>query len=363
MDLIEIPVIKVHQNIGDLYVGVIKAKDLYDIQTVDRIRLERLKVPKYAGYQRALIEDRVDSIRLFLGTPDSTFPNAIILSIDSEYIVNWDDIRDNYGISMLKIEKKEGVVTVIDGQHRTAALNVADEDFQVIVSIFVDLEMVECAMIFTKINSTQKPVNPSIAYQLFGYAEGRSPQKTAHEIAEKLNTTEGSPFYKRLRMLGTKDGWTEGVLSQSTFCKDLMNLYTKSPIKDEYRLLSNERLELYLGYPLREFFINGNDQKILEIIWKYFFNIATVWKDQWLNPKSILVKTTGYSAFMKVLKNWLLSEKKGEILENIGVRETFERVKKQYELPENKFIRENYPAGSQGEIILRNRLLEDLGLT
>ncbi len=362
MNIVEIPVIRVRQNIGDLYIGVMNANDLYDIAEVDRIRSEKLEIPKYAGYQRALVRERVESIRNYLDTPESTFPNAIILSIDSEYIENWDDIRDGYQTSLIKLKKDKGAVRIIDGQHRAAALNAAGSEFQVIVSIFVDLELSKAAQIFAKINSTQRAVNPSIAFQLFGYAEGRSPQKTAHDIAEKLNTTPGSPFHKRLQMIGTKDRWSEGFLSQATFSKELMKLYSSNPEKDEHRLILHQKLDRSSALPLRDYFIEGNDQKILEVVWRFFFHVADTWKEQWTDPKSILQKTTGYAAFMQILKRWLLSERKHQVLDDCGVQEAFTAIREGYDHEDKKFVRQNYPAGNQGVVKLRDQLLTDLGL-
>ena len=256
MATVDVQVIEVEQNIWKFYVGPVVAADLFQIAGADRIRLTNLEIPKYAGFQRALVPERVNQIRDYLKTPGSTFPNAVILSI---------------GLSTMKIRREKGAAVIIDGQHRVAALDAADPSFQVIVSIFVDLPVVRQAEIFAKINSTQKAVNPSIAYQLFGYSEDRSPQKTAHEIAHILNSTKGSPFYKRLRMLGTKDEWAAGSLSQATFAKELMRLYSRDPLADQNRLLRGEPLEEYTGYPLRGSFTRREDRKILEIVWRYFF--------------------------------------------------------------------------------------------
>lgn len=364
MEFIELPIIGLHQNIGDLYIGVMKARDLHAIAETDRIRLEKLEIPKYAGYQRALLQERVKSIRDYLDTPRSTFPNAIILSLDSEYIESWEENQKENGISILKIQREKGAVQIIDGQHRAAALNKAPDDFQVIVSIFVDPEMVRRAEIFAKINSTQKAVNPSIAFQLFGYSKDRSPQKSAHEIAETLNTSEGSPFYKRLRMLGTRDAWASGTLSQATFCKELMRLYSRDPNMDENRLLRHQKLEKYPGYPLRDYFETEQDEKILEVLWGYFFNIAKTWPDQWNDQtgESILVKTTGYIAFMRVLREWLKSTRSREIVNNQGVREAFEHIREKYTQKNKRFIRAVYASGNQGVIELRDDLLADLQL-
>lgn len=199
---------------------------------------------------------------------------------------------------------------------------------------------------------------------MFGYAEGRSPQRTAHEIAQTLNTTEGSPFYRRLRMLGTKDDWSIGTLSPSTFCKQLMRLYTKNPQQDENNLLLRKALESYYGHPLRSLFIEGKDDQILKITWRFFYHIAKTWPDQWSvqNVDSILVRTTGYAAFVEVLRAWLLSPRAREVLQDMGVREALDDIKDRYSASESRFVRANYPAGNQGVQRLRNGLVRDLGL-
>lgn len=364
MEYIEFLVLKASQNIGDLYLGVMSAWDLYEIAEVDRIRMINLKVPKYAGYQRALADERVTSIKDYLSTPKSTFPNAIICSLDSEFIEEWEDIEGIANLSRVKIQRDTGAIRIIDGQHRAAALDAADESFQVLVSFFIDLNVVQSAGIFAKINSTQRAVNPSIAFQLFGYSEDRSPQKTAHEIAQIMNTTEGSPFYKMLRMLGTKDSWAIGTLSQSTFAKQLMQLYSRKPEDDQNRYLRGEELEDYLGYPLRNWFKEEKDERILEVVWKYFFNIAETWQDQWTGQDgtSILTKTTGYSAFMQLLKRWLESNRADEVINDEGVQEAFIAIKERYETEDKRFVRANYPAGNQGIQLLRNALLDDLNI-
>ena len=76
--------------------------------------------------------------------------------------------------------------------------------------------------------------------------------------------------------------------------------------------------------------------------------------------KSVLLKTTGYSALIEVLRRWLLSDQANQVINDSGVAEKFAKIKKKYEEKDKKFIRENYPAGNQGVIVLRNSLLSDL---
>src|SRR6185369_12428752 len=363
---ITFPVIKIKQTLFDMYVGVISAQQLYQMSKSDTLRLEKLEIPKYAGFQRALVEERVSSIKDYLNTPNCVLPNSIIVSMDSDFIESWEEIGDGAGtISSLKVTVDSNVFTVIDGQHRTAALDAAYSEFEVILTIFIDLDIKESARMFAKINSTQKPVNPSIAFQLFGYSEYRSPQKTAHDIAETLNNTEGSPFHRRLRLLGTKTEWKKSTLSQNTFCKYLMPLYSKKWERDENALLRGEALESDADVPLRNFFIEKKDVEILNITWKFFYNIASVWETQCNDESgsSILVKTTGYIAFIHILKRWLLNEENAsEVLNDSGSRQRLESIKEKYEMPEFKFISKNYPAGSQGVIKLEGQLMADLEL-
>lgn len=364
MSEISFAVLSASQNIGDMYLTVMPASLLFEIAKVDRIRMEELEVPKYAGYQRALAKDRVRSIQDYLSTPRATFPNSIICSIDSEFIEQWEDLDEGLDLSLVTIQRDPGVVQIIDGQHRAAALGEAQEDFDVLVTFFVDLNVEQSAEIFAKINSTQKKVNPSIAFQLFGYSQDRSPQKTAHEIAEVMNNTEGSPFYRQLRMLGTKDEWAIGNLSQSTFAKKLMRLYTRNYEEDQNRILRGEELDRYPGYPLRRYFIEGSDDIILQVVWKYYYNVATTWPEQWDDEggESVLVKTTGYTAFMQLLRYWMLGDRANEPLNDSGVMKAFSDIAAKYREPDHRFVRKNYPSGNQGVVMLRDSLMEDLGI-
>jgi len=364
MPNIKLPVIRIRQNDWDMYFGKINAADLYNSSTSDRIRLEELEIPKYAGFQRPLVESRVNEIKDFLSTPDANFPNSIIVTLDSESIVDWQEVKGHPDVGCIEVKPSDGAFTIIDGQHRTAALIAASPDFEVLVTIFVDLDIKKCAQIFAKINSTQKAVNPSIAFQLFGYSDKRSPQRTAHDIAVIMNVTDGSPFYKKIKMLGSRDEWANGNLSQSTFAKHLMRLYTTNPGRDENRLLRSQLMEDDQKIPLRSYFIKERDKDILKLVWNYFLQIAKTWPEQWddTSGKSVLVKTTGFASFMEILLLWLRSEHKDELLKNKGIEERFKKCQAFFREDANNFIRENYPAGHQGVVKLREILKEEMRL-
>ena len=86
------------------------------------------------------------------------------------------------------------IAKVIDGQHRIEGLkNYKGPNFEVNVSIFVEIDVAEEAYIFSTVNLAQTKVSKSLAYDLFDLARSRSPQKLCHNIAVAL-TGPKEPF-------------------------------------------------------------------------------------------------------------------------------------------------------------------------
>src|SRR6202023_2453792 len=102
----------------------------------------------------------------------------------------------------LEIRRDERVAKVLDGQHRIEGLRALlseNRPFELVITIFVDADIEEQALIFATINKTQTKVSKSLVYDLFELAKSRSPQKTCHNIAMLLNQQEGSPFKDRIK--------------------------------------------------------------------------------------------------------------------------------------------------------------------
>ena len=82
-------------------------------------------------------------------------------------------------MAFLKIRAHEKAASIIDGQHRLAGFtDLNSRDFELIVSIFIDLPVEDQAMLFATINLKQTKVSPSLVYDLFEETKLRSPQKT-----------------------------------------------------------------------------------------------------------------------------------------------------------------------------------------
>ena len=80
---IPIRFLSVKQNIGEIYVGIAKASDIKKICYAEERKHDPDDLEKYLGMQRALSPKRVREIKEYLRTEDATFPNSIILSLQS----------------------------------------------------------------------------------------------------------------------------------------------------------------------------------------------------------------------------------------------------------------------------------------
>src|SRR5262249_46955284 len=111
----------------------------------------------------------------------------------------------------------------------------------------------------------------------------------------------------------------------------------------------------------REFFLDGRDLDIADVIFNYFSAISQRWHDGWVGFERgiILNRASGFRALMKVLRPlYLKLANVGEIVPTDKFLKEFEKV----EISHTHFNTENYLPGSTGESDLRNDFLNWLGL-
>lgn len=353
-----IPGFFVTQPIGDFFVGKIPADILRKIAYADIRRLEDRKIETYTGIQRPLSADRVKEITQYIRTVDATFPNTIIVSIESRNIV---DSNEN----SLIIKLTEESVKIIDGQHRLAGFNETNSiGFELVISVFVDAVLEDQALIFSIINLKQTKVNKSLVYDLFELSSIKGPQKICHEIAKSLNSDPAAPFYRRIKLLGRKIELYEGILTQGTFVKYLLPMISDNPDKDVDLLKRNEPLpfeesDIKRGKIFRKFFIQKEEWAILKILINYFNAVKKSFPNEWSNVSNVLGRSIGYGALMKLLQKHLFL---------IGVE--------QNQLDEGFFLKyfslaagklelnfENYPANAGGENKLYSDFVKQMGLS
>lgn len=369
---INIKCIEANQPIGLMYIGVIDSEDLEKITFADVRRLregtENREVEDYIGIQRKLDSRREKIIGKYVNLVDATFPNSIIISVSSEHA----EYIKNEGV--LKLEYKDDIAKVLDGQHRIAGFQNYEGKrgtFELIVTIYVDMELEDQAIVFATINKEQKNVSNSLVTDLFAFAESRSPQKTGHNIARALNKKQGSPFFDKIKILGTAESSNE-TITQSTFVDSILKYITrdKQSDRDFYRRnKKNENKKLpHIDEKeskrlfLRNIFIDDtSDIKIAQILWNYFCVVQQKWPTAWNIPanNNILNKSTGFIALMRFFKNAYLSfDRIGDIITKEEFTTCFENI----DLTDTDFNRDKYVPGGIGQSALYNDLKEMSGI-
>tara|TARA_B110001469_G_scaffold127561_1_gene148992 strand:+ start:578 stop:1666 length:1089 start_codon:yes stop_codon:yes gene_type:complete len=306
MSTLKLDVIKIKQSIGVIYVAKIMPSDLLTMSVVDRRRIEN--DDEVLGIQRELRKDKVVQIKNYLSSRDATFPNSIIVNTTSEFIKNETD-------STLELSIDNNTFTIIDGQHRVEGFRDSPlDDFELLIAIYKDLKIGQQANIFSTINSQQTKVDPSLNLNLELNSEVYTPNKMMIEIAQSLNYDKDSPWFNNIKMLGSQ---SKGMISLSAFVKPLLNL--TYPDKDYY-LIRNELMEHKSEFPsFQNEKFNYNIERYLfwelykqkdfnstfKILFNYFKSLKIILDKDWLNEKSLLNKTTGYNATMKLLKDLL----------------------------------------------------------
>lgn len=357
---IQIKCLEVTQPIGTFYVGVLNFEDLYKVTYTDirRIEGERRDVETHLGIERPLRRDRVAEIKQYVTTRDATFPSSIIVAVDS--------INADYKDGVLYLEDKEDVAKVLDGQHRIAGLEgYPENNFELLVTIFVDIDIETQAEIFATINLEQTKVNKSLAYDLFAYSKKGSPQKTGHNIALLLHRTGGSPFEGKIKILGTARDRGE-TISQALFVESLLDYLSDNPKKDRdllkrgktpQRATAAEEQHLIF----KNMFLDEKDEDIAMVLWNYFGAVEGKWGSYWREPipGNVLNRTTGFRGLMQFLRYAYLSvAKPGEVPTLEQFNQIFARVRLEgWEINPDEF-----PPGSSGPKRLRERLCAQTGL-
>jgi len=360
------------QPIGTMYIGVIDSDSLVNISFADVRRLrensDNREVEDYIGIQRKLNPKRERDIGKYVNLIDATFPNSIILSISSE------NATYNPKTNEMSILYQQDVAKVLDGQHRIAGLQSFEQsgvNFECIVTIYIDMEIEDQAIVFATINKEQKGVSGSLVADLFAFAKTRSPQKTAHNIVRALNKKEGGPFYKKIKILGQAVNKDLETITQATFTKNLIKYISQDPQSDRDFYKRNIDTENKLAYPddkdekryfLRRIFIDDEkDYKIAQIIYNYFHAVSQKWPSSWNNitANQILNKSTGFIALMRFFKHTYQSFEKPN---TIITKEEFFSIFNIIDIDDMDFSKEKYVPGSSGQGKLYRELLEKSNL-
>jgi DGQHR domain-containing protein len=354
--------IEVTQPIGTFYMGAMDSDDLFRIAYADVRRIEDRDVEKIIGIQRPLDSRRVEELKKYVTTVDASFPTSIILAVDGERA------EYNEKLGVMRIDRDEKVAKIIDGQHRIAGLEgYKGRRFELNVTIFIDMELEDQALLFGTINLKQTRVNRSLAYDLYDFATDRSPQKTCHNIARLLNSKEGSPFKDRIKILGTATPGKRGeTITQAAFVERLIRYLSRDPMKDRDlikrgKLLGRAASQEARDLIFRNMFIDERDAEIARVVWHFFEAVVTRWPDAWSSTEkgNILRRSTGFASLMRLLRDAYLSfQRPEEVVEASEFEALFRRI----QLQDDQFTTDVYKPGSSGEARLYEDLKQQAGL-
>lgn len=347
----ETDVLRVDQRIGTFFVAVLPAELLLQVAASDRMRATLN--PEGNGYrlegtQRMVQDKRLNEIADYIGRTDAAFPNSIILAsnyepstgfdqdewedlqtenseIETKVSKEWTVVPTDNGSYRLRIPTGETLAAVIDGQHRLFAFAKADIGFiremNLLCSIFLDLPKSLQAQLFATINSTQKRVDRSLTFELFGYnvADEReelwTPDKLAVFFTRKLSTNNDSPLQGKILVAPKRDSALQDLASQADWqvstavvVDGILRLFSSNPKRDSNRMNRNvkrTRKCLVDGprdrSPLREAYIDGNDALLYKTVLNYVKACDDVF---WSNipTGSFIVRTVGVQAVFDILR-------------------------------------------------------------
>lgn len=367
--------IETEQPVGIFYTCVMKAQSLLEICTFDFRKIESNNgIKEFLGIQRKLKQDRVREIRKYISTEDASFPTSIVISVD-ERCAEFVEIDGSKKLLIRPFEdpsdKSEivpfrGIATIIDGQHRLKAFDETTIDWDLSVNILIGASPGTQAMIFSKVNLAQTKVNKSLVYDLFSLDRDRSPEKTAHEIVVNLNDLQESPFFERIKRLGSAtDGVFGETLSQATVVKGLLPYITQDPLLDrdigrrsaQWPDKGQKDFQRRIFYP---FFRQDRDEDILAIIINYFNAVQRRWPSAWAysGTGSVLPKTNGYNGLIRFLRDAYLYVTASP---RVVSEEEFYSIFRKSDLQDNDFTTEKFVPGSSGSAHLYaelNRLIQ-----
>ena len=359
-EYISFAALEVAQPIGTFYVGVMSAEDILAVSHADVRRIEERDVEKVIGIQRPLSPDRVEELKQYVRTIDASFPTSIILAVESK------DAEYDSRTGRMKVRRDAQVAKIIDGQHRIAGLEGYKREFDMNVTIFIDMDIEDQALLFATINLKQTRVSKSLAYDLFEYASGRSPQKTCHNVAKLLNGKKGSPFEGKIKILGRATGAPTETLTQAAFVDRLLPYITDDAMRDRDLIKRGKKLERPARterrkYIFRNMFIDERDAEMARVLWNYFGAVAERWPDAWWDrrPGNILNRTNGFGGLMRFLRDvYNAFDRPDEVISRSDFSSRFQRIK----LKDSDFTPDTYKPGTSGEAELYHELCKQPGL-
>jgi DGQHR domain-containing protein len=181
-----------------------------------------------AAYQRPVIRRKIDELVAYYrecreaGTLPA-IPGAVIITSEKRF--TFTPLASHHDLGLLQIPEEQGVLRVLDGQHRLLALHALSQmgehlGIEVPAVLFDTLDSRQIVELFVTINAKHTRLNPSHIISLAGRKLYPDPnQALAHDVIRSLNEDETSPLHGEIKMLGTG----RGRVSQAPLAEEIVD--------------------------------------------------------------------------------------------------------------------------------------------
>lgn len=209
--------IKCVQNGTTFFIACLNSKTLKKMCFVSRKKEEPQK-----GFQRLLNKKRAKDIANYLDVSNGVIPSALILSAQDNAKARYDA-----NTNKLSFETAKESMLVIDGQHRLYGLLESNNDYEIPVSIFTNLNTSKEVRLFIDINTTQKGVPTALILDIKGQAG------TETKIEERQRV-----LFDRLNKDSVLAGYLlpneskAGKISRTVFNASTQPLFEGGPVAD-----------------------------------------------------------------------------------------------------------------------------------
>ena len=327
------PAVEIQQSGKVLYATSFTVSDL---KTPDFYRIEKLDPDQRSsdafGYQRILQEARSNRLAKYIQDSweheeghKAFLPTSIFLA--TQHSLNFDQSKKE-----LQFDSNVLPFNVVDGQHRIKGIikatekNSELEDFQLTTIIAVNLSPAEQMLQFYIVNTTQKPVDESVAQQIrarlykmkgihdlpyipswIDRAVSMGTDDRGISMAQFLNSEPSSPWYKRIQMANSPRPQRHSI-TQKTFVATLKKsrmLYDSHPLADISEPKRNEVFKNYWS-AVEKTFTGGEENTVVFksvgmsffcIIFERILTTAHIAKDY---------RTDTFRDIFNEFKEWLL---------------------------------------------------------
>ena len=246
---------------------------------------------------------------------------------------------------------------------------------ELLCAVYMDLPHAYQAYLFATININQRKVNKSLAYEQFGYnlddeeSEGWAPDKLAvysHQEVQSRSTISVLSTYKdcsdkRGTFYLQREEPVAWQVSTACVVEGIARLLSQNPKKDRNLLHQkpvNSRSRSFLtqnAAPLRSLYIQGQDERIYNILMGYFTAVKDKLWDT-ADSRSYIKKTVGIQALFDVFRNVLK-----EVLEKEETEREKIFIEKMEQCKVVNFADSFFQASGTGRSRIRNCLELRLG--